>query len=74
MAQPAAVRMVLPGGSRGPAPVTEVRRGDRVTLLGSGRINWSESSGGAKYHLWGRVPGGEVFGCTGRRASIRSTG
>jgi hypothetical protein len=25
--------------------------------LGSGRINWWEShSGGAKYHLWGRVP------------------
>jgi hypothetical protein len=42
-----------------------VRRGDRVTLLGSGRIRWSDTcSGGPKYHLWGRVPGGEIFGCT----------
>ncbi|HET6259132.1 DUF3047 domain-containing protein [Pseudonocardia sp.] len=66
MTQPAAVRMVLPGSSPPwTSTGTEVCRGDRVTLLGSGRINWSESHwGGAKYHLWGRVPGGEVFGCT----------
>ncbi|HZZ45290.1 MAG TPA: DUF3047 domain-containing protein [Pseudonocardia sp.] len=44
-----------------------VRRGDRVTLLGSGFVHWSATRGegaGAKYHLWGRVPGGEIFGCT----------
>jgi hypothetical protein len=64
--QPAAVQVVLPG-SRPPWTATglTVRRGDRVTLLGSGRISWSEQhGGGAKYHLWGRVPGGEIFGCT----------
>jgi hypothetical protein len=41
--------------------------GDRVTLLGSGFVRWSDRrdiGAGAKYHLWGRVPGGEIFGCT----------
>jgi hypothetical protein len=66
MTQPVAVHLVLPGSS---PPWTRtgitVRRGDRVTLLGSGRISWSAThGGGAKYHLWGRVPGGEIFGCT----------
>lgn len=66
MSQPAAVHVVLPG-HRPPWTRTglTVRKGDRVTLLGSGRIRWSAThSGGAKYHLWGRVPGGEIFGCT----------
>jgi hypothetical protein len=66
MSQPVAVRVVL-SGDRPPWTPTglEVRRGERVTLLGSGRIRWAAGhSGGAKYHLWGRVPGGEIFGCT----------
>lgn len=66
MTQPTAVQVDLPG-HRPPwtrSGIT-VRRGDRVTLLGSGHISWSAShGGGAKYHLWGRVPGGEIFGCT----------
>ncbi|MFC5992862.1 DUF3047 domain-containing protein [Pseudonocardia hispaniensis] len=44
-----------------------VRRGDRVTLLGSGFVRWcppDDAGAGAKRHLWGRVPGGEIFGCT----------
>jgi hypothetical protein len=64
--QPVAVHLVLPG-HRPPWTATgiTVRRGDRVTLLGSGHIRWSAGhGGGAKYHLWGRVAGGEVFGCT----------
>ncbi len=63
---PAAAHLVLPG-DRPPWTSTgiTVRKGDRVTLLGSGRINWSATHhGGAKYHLWGRVPGGQIFGCT----------
>ncbi|WP_219418542.1 DUF3047 domain-containing protein [Pseudonocardia nigra] len=66
MTQPAAVHVVLPG-NRPPWTPTgiSVRRGDRVTLLGSGRISWSPGhDGGPKYHLWGRVPGGTIFGCT----------
>lgn len=60
------VHVVLPGDRRPWTPVgITVDRGDRVTLLGSGRISWSDThGGGAKFHLWGRVPGGEVFGCT----------
>lgn len=62
----AAVQVVLPGSRPPWTPVgLTVRRGDRVTLLGSGRISWSaEHGGGAKFHLWGRVAGGEIFGCT----------
>ncbi len=44
-----------------------VEAGDQVTLLGSGFIRWSphrDVGAGAKFHLWGRVPGGDVFGCT----------
>ncbi len=44
-----------------------VRRGDRVTLLGSGFVRWSrrhDVGAGAKYHLWARVVGGEITGCT----------
>lgn len=44
-----------------------VRRGGRVTLLGSGFVRWfpdRDTGAGAKYHLWGRVPGGRAFGCT----------
>lgn len=66
MSRPAAVHLVLPG-HRPPWTRTglTVRRGDRITLLGSGRISWSATHfGGAKYHLWGRVAGGEIFGCT----------
>jgi hypothetical protein len=63
---PAVVHIVLPG-HRPPWTATGmwVRRGDRVTLLGSGWIRWSDSHGaGPKFHLWGRVRGGEIFGCT----------
>lgn len=60
------VHVVVPG-DRPPwtsAGIT-VQRGDRVTLLGSGHIRWSPDHGaGAKYHLRGRVAGGEEFGCT----------
>jgi len=44
-----------------------VRAGDRVTLLGAGFLRWSphrDVGAGTKYHLWGRVPGGQIFGCT----------
>jgi Protein of unknown function (DUF3047) len=63
---PTVVHIELPGSV---APWTAtgitVRRGDRVTLLGSGRIRWSDGhDGGPKYHLWGRVRGGQIFGCT----------
>src|SRR4051794_4923815 len=66
MIQPAAVHMVLLGNDPSwTGTGTHVRRGDRVTLLGSGRITWSAHHwGGPKYRLWGRVPGGDVFGCT----------
>lgn len=66
MIQPVAAHVVLPG-HRPPWTATglTVRRGDRITLLGSGRIAWSATHyGGPKYHLWGRVAGGEIFGCT----------
>ncbi|GAA1282177.1 hypothetical protein GCM10009609_53370 [Pseudonocardia aurantiaca] len=68
---PVAVHLVLPGSVR-PWTATglTVRRGDRVTLLGSGRINWGDGHGGAKYHLWGRVPGGRIFGCTQDTATV----
>lgn len=63
---PRTTRILLPGDR---PPWTDsglrVRRGERVTLLGSGRIGWSVGEGaGARHHLWGRVPGGTVFGCT----------
>ena len=69
MTQPAAVRMVLPGSSPPwTSTGTEVCRGDRVTLLGSGRINWSENHwGGAKYHLWGRVAVNAAVGAVALR-------
>ncbi|WP_214367122.1 DUF3047 domain-containing protein [Pseudonocardia sp. H11422] len=65
---PESVHLVLPG-DRPPWTSTglTVRRGDRVTLLGAGFIRWSgshDAGAGAKYHLWGRVPGGTAFGCT----------
>lgn len=62
----AVAHLVLPG-NRPPWTPTgiTVERGDRVTLLGSGHISWSPGHGaGAKFHLWGRVTGGEIFGCT----------
>lgn len=62
---PRTVRLVLPG-DRPPWTDTglTVRRGERITLLGSGRIRWSSGDGaGARRHLWGRVRGGSVFGC-----------
>ncbi|NMH96247.1 DUF3047 domain-containing protein [Pseudonocardia acidicola] len=65
---PEVVHLVLPG-NRPPWTRTglTVRRGDRVTLLGSGFVRWSDAhdvGAGAKFHLWGRVPGGATFGCT----------
>lgn len=60
-----AVHVVLPGHRPdwNPTGVT-VRRGDRVTLLGSGRISWSPHHGaGARHHLRGRIAGGDAFGC-----------
>jgi hypothetical protein len=62
------VTLTLPG-NRPPWTPTglHVEAGDRVTLLGSGFVRWSarrDIGAGAKFHLWGRVPGGEVFGCT----------
>ncbi|MFC4944540.1 DUF3047 domain-containing protein [Pseudonocardia sp. GCM10023141] len=63
---PTVVHVALPGDRLVWTPVgLDVCRGDRVTLLGSGRISWSDAhGGGAKFHLWGRVAGGVVFGCT----------
>ena len=66
--RPQIVSLALPG-NRPPWTGTglHVEAGDRVTLLGSGFVRWSpdrDVGAGAKYHLWGRVPGGEVFGCT----------
>jgi hypothetical protein len=74
--QPVAVHLLLPG-SVPPWTATgiTVRRGDRVTLLGSGRINWAEGHDrGPKYHLWGRVPGGEIFGCTQDTTTVVADG
>lgn len=67
-----AVHVVLPGSHPRWAPAgVSVQRGDRVTLLGSGHIRWSPGHGaGAKYHLRGRVAGGEVFGCTQDTATV----
>jgi hypothetical protein len=58
-----AAHLELPG-DRPPWTATgvTVRRGDRVTLLGSGRIGWADGAG-PRRHLWGRVAGGAVFGC-----------
>ncbi len=48
-----------------------VRRGERITLLGSGRIRWAAGDGaGARHHLWGRVHGGTVFGCARDTATV----
>jgi hypothetical protein len=66
--EPDVVRLVLPG-DRPPWTGTglTVSAGQSVTLLGSGFIRWSarrDVGAGPKYHLWGRVPGGEIFSCT----------
>jgi hypothetical protein len=56
--------VVLPGRPAWTPTGITVRRGDRVTLLGSGHIRWSaDHGGGARHHLRGRVADGEVFGC-----------
>lgn len=50
-----------------------VERGTQLTLLGSGFVHWSrrhDAGAGAKYHLWGRVPGGEIFGCTADTTTV----
>lgn len=62
------VHVTLPG-NQPPWTATGLRveAGDAVTLLGSGFIRWSshrDVGAGAKFHLWGRVPGGQTFGCT----------
>jgi hypothetical protein len=65
---PVAAHVVLPGDRPPWTPSgLWVERGDRVTVLGSGHISWSRThdvGAGAKFHLWGRVPGGRIFGCT----------
>lgn len=71
---PTVVRLTLPG-NRPPWTGTGVRveAGDRITLLGSGFIRWSphrDVGAGAKFHLWGRVHGGETFSCTQDTATI----
>lgn len=41
-----------------------VEAGEQVTVLGSGFVRWSSKrdvGAGAKFHLWGRVPGGRAF-------------
>lgn len=68
MSAPVVVHVTLPG-DRPPWTPTglAVEAGDAVTLLGSGFIRWSphrDIGAGAKFHLWGRVAGGETFGCT----------
>lgn len=68
MARPEIVHLALPS-DRPPWTRTglQVRAGEQISLLGSGFVRWSPRSGhgaGAKYHLWGRVPGGRAFGCT----------
>jgi Protein of unknown function (DUF3047) len=72
--QPQLVSVTLPGNQ---PPWTStglcVEAGDRVTLLGSGVIRWlpnRDVGAGAKYHLWGRVPGGQIFGCTQDTATV----
>jgi hypothetical protein len=62
------VTLTLPG-NRPPWTATglEVEAGDHISLLGSGFIRWSPTrdiGAGAKFHLWARVPGGEVVSCT----------
>ena len=71
---PDVVHISLPG-DRPPWTSTGLRveAGDTVTLLGSGFIRWSEGrdvGAGSKFHLWGRVPGGEIFGCTQDTATV----
>ena len=71
---PESVHVSLPG-DRPPWTSTglRVRAGDRVTLLGSGFVRWSprhDVGAGAKYHLWGRVTGGEIFGCTADTTTV----
>lgn len=65
---PETVRLTLPGDRMPWTPTgLRVTAGERVTLLGSGIIRWSahrDVGAGAKFHLWGRVRGGEIFGCT----------
>lgn len=72
--RPQIITVTLPA-DRPPWTATglQVRAGDRVTLLGAGFVRWSadrDIGAGAKYHLWGRVPGGEVFGCTQDTATV----
>lgn len=71
---PESVRVSLPGDRPPWTPTgVRVRAGDRVTLLGSGFVRWSprhDVGAGAKYHLWGRVPGGEIFGCTADTTTV----
>ncbi|HZG89461.1 MAG TPA: DUF3047 domain-containing protein [Pseudonocardia sp.] len=72
MTRPTAVHLELPA-DRPPWTPTgiDVRCGDRVTLLGSGRVAWSGGRGaGPKHHLWGRVPGGRIFGCPQDTATV----
>ncbi len=72
MTRPAAVHLELPA-DRAPWTPTglDVRRGDRVTLLGSGRVDRAGGcAGGPRRHLWGRVPGGRVFGCPRDTATV----
>jgi hypothetical protein len=58
------VRVVLPGGAAWTAVGLRVRRGERVTLLGSGRVRWADGhDGGARYHLRARIGAGPPFGC-----------
>ena len=45
-----------------------IKRGQQYTLLAEGKINWStkDSSlyGGPGFHLWARIPGGEIENVT----------
>ena len=68
MIRPTALQLELPG-DRPPWTATgvTVSRGDRVTLLATGRVGWT-GRGGSRRHLWGRVADGAVFGCP--RASM----
>ena len=46
-------------------------RGTDRASLGPGHITWSAGHwGGPKYHLWGRVPGGDVLSCTQDTATV----
>jgi hypothetical protein len=74
MSSPVVVDVELPA-SRPPWTPTGVRvePGDQVTLLGSGRVGWipgRDIGAGAKYHLWGRVPGGVVFNGTADTTTV----